>query len=416
MERELVVLCDAAGAATVVGRLWARERAGKESASFEYDPRWLERRGAFGLDPELPPARGPFHTTRPLFNAFTDPAPDRWGQTLMRRNERARARRESRAPRTLLAVDFLALVDDATRLGALRFQDAGQDAFLSTTGARVPPLLELPRLLSATDRLIEDKETDEDLLLVLAPGASLGGARPKASVRDKDGHLLVAKFPRKDDEWPVTRWEAVALALAQKAGVDVPAWRLEVVARRPVLMLRRFDRRAAARVPFMSALTAVRGGDGEAHSYLEIVDALRRDGSKVDLDLRQLWRRVVFNVLVSNTDDHLRNHGLLRDAAGWRLAPAYDLNPVPIDVRPRVHALAIDETETTASMETVLAVAPAFGIAKGTDARAIAKEVGRAVARWRTVANRWGISQRGIERMESAFEHDDLRAALGGVQ
>jgi serine/threonine-protein kinase HipA len=197
MEREILVYVDLAGSPVLAGRLWARARGAKESASFEYDVGWLGRRDAFSLDPELPPARGQFHTSRPLFNAFTDPAPDRWGQTLMRRNERARARQEKRQPRTLLTADFLTLVDDETRLGALHFKDAGGDAYLSATGKRVPPVLELPRLLSATTRIIDQRETDDDLLLVLAPGTSLGGARPKeASVRDKDGHLLVAIRPR----------------------------------------------------------------------------------------------------------------------------------------------------------------------------------------------------------------------------
>ena len=333
----------------------------------------------------------------------------------MRRNERARARQEKRQPRTLVTVDFLTLVDDETRLGALRFKEAGRDGYLSATSKRVPPVLELPRLLSATARIVDQRETDADLLLVLAPGTSLGGARPKATVRDRDcGHLLVAKFPRKDDEWSVTRWEAAALALAKRAGISVPAWRLEAILRKPVLMLRRFDRGRDERIPFMSALTPLQGSDNQARSYLDIlVDAIRRGGSQVDADLRQLWRRVVFNVLVSNTDDHLRNHGLLREAAGWRLAPAYDLNPMPVDVKPRVHALAIDESETTASLDTALTVASAFGIAKLAEARSIAKEVGAAVARWRTVADAQGIGRAEIERMASAFEHDDLEAALG---
>ena len=426
MDRELVVYVDVAGAPVLSGRLWARARGNKESASFEYDSSWLQDRRAFALDPELPLARGQFHTTRPLFNAFTDPAPDRWGQTLMRRNERARARGEKRQPRTLLAIDFLTLVDDETRLGALRFKDgesapsgarspadARGTAFLSATGKRVPPVIELPRLLSATTRILDQKETDEDLLLLLAPGTSLGGARPKASVRDKDGSLLVAKFPRKDDEWPVTRWEAATLALAKSAGIDVPAWRVDSVLRKPVLMLRRFDRRGPVRVHFMSALTAVQGDDGETRSYLELVDVLRREGSEVETDLRELWRRVVFNILVSNTDDHLRNHGFVRDAVGWRLAPAYDLNPMPSDVRPRIHALAIDEADTSGSLETALSVAPAFGFSKAADARAIARKVGSAVAKWRMVAAQCGIGKRDVERMSSAFEHEDLRAAVG---
>ena len=407
MERELLVFMDLAGETVPVGRLWARTRGARETASFEYDPSWLARRDAFGIDPVLPPARGQFHTDRPLFNAFMDPAPDRWGQTLMRRNERRRARAEGRQPRTLLAVDFLTLVDDETRLGALRFKDAGGGDFLTSTGKRVPPAVDLPRLLSATNRIIDDKETDEDLQLILAPGTSLGGARPKASVRDKDGHLLIAKFPRKDDEWPVTRWEAATMALAEAARVEVSPWRLQLVLKRPVLMARRFDRREGQRIAYMSALTALDASDNETRSYLEIAEFLRREGSQVNEDLRQLWRRIVFNMLVSNTDDHLRNHGLLRDPKGWRLAPAYDLNPMPTDVKPRIHALAIDEIDGTASLDAAFRIAPMFGMTEN-NARAIAAEVGSAVAGWRDAAARFGITSGDVERMSSAFDHEDL--------
>jgi serine/threonine-protein kinase HipA len=411
MERELLVFMDMAGETVPAGRLWTRTRGARETASFEYSPSWLARRDAFGLDPVLPPARGQFHTDRPLFNAFTDPAPDRWGQTLMRRNERRRARAEGRQPRTLLAVDFLTLVDDETRLGALRFKDTDGGDFLTSTATRVPPVVDLPRLLSATNRIIDDKETDEDLQLILAPGTSLGGARPKASVRDKDGHLLIAKFPRKDDEWPVTRWEAATMALAEAAGVEVSPWRLQLVLKRPVLMARRFDRREDQRIPYISALTALDASDNETRSYLEIAEFLRREGSRVNEDLRQLWRRIVFNMLVSNTDDHLRNHGFLRDANGWRLAPAYDLNPMPTDVKPRIHALSIDEIDGTASLNIAFQIAPMFGMTDK-DARAIAAEVGSAVAGWRDAAARFGISSDEVERMASAFEHDDIKLAL----
>jgi serine/threonine-protein kinase HipA len=412
VDRDLLVHLELAGAPIPVGRLWARGRGGAQSASFEYDRAWLARRDAFSLDPELPLTLGQFHTERPLFNAFADSAPDRWGQTLLRRYERSRATAQARHPRTLLPVDFLTLVDDEARLGALRFKDSESGPFLSTTeGRRVPPLIELPRLLSATLRVLDDKESDADLLLVLAPGTSLGGARPKACVCDKDGQLLVAKFPRKDDDWPVTRWEGVALALAEAASVSVPEWRLETVLRRPVVMVRRFDRRRASRVPFMSGVTAVGASDGDARSYLDLVEVIRREGSDVDRDLRELWRRVAFNVLISNTDDHLRNHGFLRGQRGWRLAPAYDLNPVPTDVSPRVHALALGEADGAASLEAALLLAPAFGI-QGREARAIASEVAAAVRRWRQVAARAGLKGREIERMESAFEHEDLEAAL----
>ena len=411
MERETAVYADLDGATVPVGTLRTRTRGARQTASFEYAASWLARPDAFGIDPALPPARGPFHTDRPLFNAFTDPAPDRWGQNLMRRNERRQALTERRQPRTLQAIDYLTLVDDRTRLGALRFRDAGGGGFLTTGDRPAPPVVDLPRLLSATNRAIDADETDEDLRLILAPGTSLGGARPKATVRDTDGHLLIAKFPRRDDEWPVTRWEAAAMDLAQAAGIDVAPFRLRSAAGRAVLTARRFDRRQGQRIAFTSALTALEAADhDEQRSYLEIAEFLRREGSAVDRDLRQLWRRIAFNVLVSNTDDHLRNHGFLRAPHGWRLSPAYDLNPVPVDVKPRVHALALDDFDGTASLETALTVAPRFGMT-GRDARAALAEVGRAVRGWRDAAARHGLTPDDVERMASAFDHWDARIA-----
>ena len=420
MERETAVYVDLAGAAVPVGTLWTRTRGARQTASFEYAASWLARPDAFGIDPALPPARGPFHTDRPLFNAFTDPAPDRWGQNLMRRNERRRASAERRQPRTLQAIDYLTLVDDRTRLGALRFRDAGAEGggsgtgFLTTGDRPVPPVVDLPRLLSATTRAIDEEETDEDLRLILAPGTSLGGARPKATVRDTDGHLLIAKFPRRDDEWPVTRWEAAVMDLARAAGIDVAPFRLRCAAGRAVLTARRFDRRQGRRIAFTSALTALEASDhDDQRSYPEIAEFLRREGSAVDRDLRQLWRRIAFNVLVSNTDDHLRNHGFLRAPHGWRLSPAFDVNPVPVDVKPRVHALAIDDFDGAASLETALTVAPRFGMT-GRDARAAAAEVGRAVSGWRDAAARHGLTPADVERMASAFDHRDARIAAAG--
>ena len=407
MERELLVFLGSEAAPSLVGRLWARVRNGKASGSFAYEESWLRRSDAIALAPALPLTGGRFHAAQPLFAAFTDPAPDSWGQRLMRRVERIRAAAEGRQPRTLYSIDFLAGVDDRSRFGALRFKDPGGEQFLGFTGRPIPPLIELPSLLSATDRIERGRETSEDIALVLAPGTSLGGARPKASVRDSDGGLLVAKFPKHDDEWPVTRWEAVALELAARAGIAVPDWRLQVVARRPVLLLRRFDRSGEQRHPVISAMTAVDAHDHDnQHSYLEIVDFIRRYGSAPATDLEQLWRRMCFNVLISNTDDHLRNHAFLRDPAGWRIAPAFDMNPCPVDVRPRIHALAFDERDATASIGLLFAVAPRLGL-KPARGRAIAAEVAQAVAGWRTAAKRIGLSSGHVDRMASAFEHGD---------
>lgn len=410
MDREIEVHIDWDGATQPVGRLWARAKGARQTCSFAYDPAWLGLAGAFALDPNLPLVRGDAHWDGGLFNAFSDPAPDRWGRNLMGRRERHQAKLEGRAPRTLLEADFLMLVEDQTRLGALRFRDTGAEAFQAADAHPVPPLVALPRLLGAARRVLDDRETDDDLRLLLAPGSSLGGARPKASVSGADGALLMAKFPSQTDDWPIPTWESVAMTLAERAGVVVPAFQLRQVAKRPVFMMSRFDRTSDGRRPFCSALTALGAADGETRSYLELVDFLRQDGADAPGDASQLWRRMVFNVLISNTDDHLRNHGFLREPGGWRLSPAYDLNPMPTDVKPRVHALALDETDQDAALDTLLGVASYFRLEKA-EARAIAKEVGDVVATWRDVAAQHGLTLNQIDRMASAFEHDDLAAA-----
>lgn len=389
-------------------------RTGRESATFEYDKAWLTHADRFALEPALKLGRGPFHTAadKPLFGAIGDSAPDRWGRVLMRRAERRRAERAGETPRTLWETNYLLMVYDEARQGSLRFAEHEGGPFLAADAATtIPPLVELPRLLSAADHVASDSDTDEDLRLLLAPGSSLGGARPKASVRDRDGHLAVAKFPHKGDEIDTVRWEAVALSLAAKAGIPVPEWRVEDVAGKSVLLLRRFDREGNVRVPFLSAMSMLAANANEMRSYLEFVDALRQYGAAPKEDMHALWRRIVFSVLISNTDDHLRNHGFLYVSAdGWRLAPAYDLNPVPTDIKPRVLTTAIDLDDGTASLERVMDVAGYFELdAKG--ARKIVAGVGQAVAMWRAEAARYGLSRADIDRMASAFEHEDLRTA-----
>ncbi|MFO1101332.1 MAG: HipA domain-containing protein [Methylocystis sp.] len=295
--------------------------------------------------------------------------------------------------------------------GALRFANREGGPFLAAERSRIPPLIELPRLLSATERLLDEDDTDEDLRLLLAPGSSLGGARPKASVRDKDGHLAIAKFPRRDDEINTVAWKAFALTLAARSGLPVPDWRLESVADKPVILLRRFDRTDGCRVPFLSAMSMLGATDNESRSYLEFVDALRRHGAAPNKDMEQLWRRIVFSILISNTDDHLRNHGFLyAGGQGWRLSPAYDLNPVPADVKPRVLTTAIDLDDGTASLDLAYSVARYFGL-KEVEAKQIARSTGEAVSNWRDIAANMGLAPAEISRMSSAFEHGDLDAA-----
>lgn len=415
MDKEALVYVDLQGAPQLVGRLWARIRTGRESATFEYDETWLAHRDRFSLEPALMLGPGPFHTPsgKPLFGAIGDSAPDRWGRVLVRRAERRRAEREGQAPRTVREIDYLLMVDDEARQGALRFAEREGGQFLAEHGpTKIPPLIELPRLLSAAEHVMSETDSDEDLRLLLAPGSSLGGARPKASVRDRDGHLAIAKFPNKGDEVNAVLWEALALTLAAKAGIPVPAWRIETVAGKPVLLLRRFDREQRMRVPFLSAMSMLGAKDNEIRSYMEFVDVLRQHGAAPKEDMHALWRRIVFSILISNTDDHLRNHGFLwTGPAGWRLSPAYDLNPVPSDIKPRVLSTAIDLDDATASLKLALQVASYFELSED-EAHQIAKQVGQAVARWRQAAKKLGITATEIGRMASAFEHEDLNLAL----
>jgi serine/threonine-protein kinase HipA len=313
----------------------------------------------------------------------------------------------------LFEMDFLLQVDDEARAGALRFAEKQGGPFLAEPGKfRIPPIVELSRLHSATERVIEDKESEEDLRLLIAPGSSLGGARPKASVRDNNGQLAIAKFPHRDDNADIVLWEGVALSLAGSAGIAIPGWRIEPVANKSALVLARFDRKDGARIPFVSAMSMLGAADNEPHSYLEIAEALRQNGAAPHQDLEQLWRRIVFNVLISNTDDHLRNHGFLyQGPAGWRLSPAYDMNPVPVDVKPRVLSTSIDPEDPSASIELAFAAAEYFGL-KHQDARSIAADVGAVISTWRKSAEKAGLGRAEIDRMASAFEHDDLKKAL----
>ena len=412
MERVVQVFMDAPGGATPVGRLWARSRQGIESATFMYDAAWLARADRFALEPALPLTAGPHHTPhgKALFGALGDSAPDRWGRELMRRSVRRDALAGG-SPRTLLEIDYLLRVSDFGRLGALRFASVDGGTFLAPDDAApIPPLVELPALLNASDEVLDNTESDS-LRILLAPGSSLGGARPKALVRDVDGELAIAKFPAHSDEVSVVRWEAVALRLAEEAGIAVPSRRLETIHGRPVLLLRRFDRGTNGRIPFLSAMAALSANDHETNGYPEFVDFLRQHGTTPKADCAALWRRIVFNVLVSNTDDHLRNHGFLHGPGGWTLSPAYDLNPTPTDQKPRLLSTAIDFHDVTASLKLAFDVAPYFDLSDAA-ARRIAAEVAQATAKWRAAAMELGIAGAEIKRMESAFEHADLELAL----
>ncbi|AWI85770.1 phosphatidylinositol kinase [Alloyangia pacifica] len=397
-----------------VGLAHSNRVRGGETILFEYDPAWLKDAERFSLEPALPTTRGAFAPPAGLstFGSIGDSAPDTWGRRLMQRAERRSAGRDRRAVRTLTESDYLLGVADETRLGALRFRRVGEEPFLAPIRAGVPALIELGRLLQVTERILRDEETDEDLQLIFAPGSSLGGARPKASVVDQHGHLSIAKFPKETDEYCMETWEEVALRLAGQAGIVTPHHELIDVAGKKVMLSRRFDREGTVRIPFLSAMAMMGAKDGERGSYPEIVDALAEHGAQGKTDAQALYRRVVFSVLISNVDDHLRNHGFLwRGKAGWSLSPAYDLNPVPTDIKARVLTTNIDLDEGTCSLDLLEEASEYFALTLA-QARAIIKEVATVTATWREAARSVGARSVEINRMASAFEHEDLQRAL----
>ncbi len=416
-DREVEVLVRVADADVLAGRLWCHRRRGVESQTFRYAGEYLALPGAYEPDPRLPLVEGAQQTPegRAIFGAFSDAAPDRWGRRLIGRAERRRVKREGGTARSFGEADYLLGVRDDLRQGALRFRDPDTQAFLAPPDTGVPSLLDLPRLLGAAERLERDEESEEELATLLRGGSSLGGARPKAHVLDDAGRIAIAKFPSPaNDDWDVMRWEAVALTLARAAGIRVPDHKLHVIDGRSVLIVDRFDRLGAARIGYASALTMLDRADGEQGSYLEIADVIIRHSPSASEDLRELWRRIAFSVLISNFDDHLRNHGFLRTStAGWSLSPAFDLNPDP---RPgeRYLTTAIDFDDAEARVDLLLEVAAEFRL-PGPQAIETLADVHAAVSRWRTVARDLGAGDDELDQMAAAFEHDASAEAAGRV-
>ena len=411
---DIEVWLDWQGHCRPVGIMRRHAARGGERVTFSYHDEWISSPYGYAIDPSLPVGAGTFSPWpgHAMFGAMADAAPDSWGRTLMRRQERRFAERDGRAVRTLQESDFLLGVSDQARLGALRFRHAGDDLFLAPPERATPGLVALGRLRGAAERVLRGVDTDEDLLAILAPGSSLGGARPKASVVDQLGTLSIAKFPKDTDEYSLERWEAIALDLAQAAGIRVAEHDVHEDRGRLTFVSRRFDRKAGHRLPFTSAMAMTGRRDGERGSYLEIVDVLTTHGANAAADRSELFRRVTFSVLVSNTDDHLRNHGFLRlDHRGWSLSPAYDINPTPQDIKPRILTTNIDLDDGTCSIDLLRSVAEEFCL-KLADADRLIRDVARVTRRWRLAARRRGAPEPEIRRMESAFEHPDLDAAL----
>ena len=397
----------------VMGTLYVTPSRGKEIFSFEYDPAWLKSPHAQVLDPDLGLFSGPQYARdgHDNFGLFLDSSPDRWGRVLMQRREAEQAKMESRDVRPLMESDYLLGVYDGHRMGALRFRLSEDGPFLDNqTDMAAPPWAKLRDLEYASLQLErKNAETQSDymkwLRMLIAPGGSLGGARPKASVVDEQGHPWIAKFPSRRDEMNIGRWEFLVHKLAQSAGIEVADSNARKFSGEyDTFLTKRFDRAEdGQRIHFASAMTLLGKKDGDGAdtgvSYLDLADFLTRHGANVAKDLEQLWRRIVFYICISNTDDHLRNHGFILQEKGWALSPAYDINPVATGGG---LSLNISKEDNAQSLDLARDTARFFRVNTGR-AEEIITEVVTAVSQWQETARQLDIPAREVSMMKGAF-------------
>ena len=421
MSREIEVWADwrELGAPQRMGYLRSTPSRGKEVFSFSYDQSWLDAGHSRQLDPDLRFFSGPQYlnaTDRPNFGIFLDSSPDRWGRLLMQRREAAQARGEGHSAHRLEETDYLLGVHDEQRTGALRFKEpARSDAWqCDEPWMRTPPWASLRELEHASWKIQDESAYDDPhylewLKLLMAPGSSLGGARPKAGVKDPGGDLWIAKFPGRSDTRDMAAWEMLVHQLAVKAGLQVAESGLHAFGlEHRTFLTRRFDRAPGSngreRIHFASAMTLLGHADGDDHdtgaSYLELIEFIVRNGARPAADLEELWRRIVFSIAVHNTDDHLRNHGFLLTDSGWVLSPAFDLNPDPSGTG---LSLNISETDNALNFGLALEVSPFFRL-KPADTESILLQVKQAVKSWQSHAKTLGIARVEQEIMATAFE------------
>ncbi|HEY2721579.1 MAG TPA: HipA domain-containing protein [Chitinophagaceae bacterium] len=412
-KKEIIVYAHWQGLAdpAMMGTLTVTQGKGKEVFSFEYTADWLKSGFTQMLDPDLQLYSGAYYPRdeKVNFGVFMDSCPDRWGRVLMQRREAAMARMEGRAARELLESDYLLGVFDGHRMGALRFKTDEKGPFLNDNRKMAsPPWTSLRELEDASLKYEEDNIDDPEFLkwvnMLIAPGTSLGGARPKASVVDPEGSLWIAKFPSRMDDKDIGAWEMVVNELAQKAELNIAQGMVQRFNNRyHTYLTKRFDRTEKdERIHFASAMTLLGYTDGEKSagaSYLELVEFLTRYGADVDRDLKELWRRIVFSICVKNTDDHLRNHGFLLTDAGWLLSPAYDVNPN--EYGKGLH-LNISDKDNSLSLELAMEVAEYFRLSTD-NANQIIDQIRNAVGEWKEIASKYKIPNAEHERMAHAF-------------
>jgi len=391
------------GETHLVGYLRYLTKAHRQSSLFEYTDSWLSYDNAFALDPanmQLS-TRQHYWTSKKtaLPGAIRDCAPDRWGRQLIRR-----AFQKMGQNRSLSELDYLLAINDYTRVGALRFMRDGESDFRHNIRQRtVPPLISLPTLLNATMAIQTNTESAEDLRLLLHEGSPLGGARPKSAIMNSEGALSIAKFPKPDDEYSIPHGEILALMLAKKARINVSKGSLQMVGNVPVALIQRFDRIGKKRIPFLSAMSLLGLQDGDSATYTDIAECIRIHSASPINDLHELWRRIVFGVMIRNLDDHLRNHGFLYAGNNqWYLSPAYDLNPVPKYKKTPELTTWISEEGPDADLELAYGAASYFAL-KPDAAKRIIDEVIIAVKNWHKLAEHLGMSQTDMDIYETAI-------------
>ena len=394
----------------LMGCLYVSVIKGGESYSFEYDRNWLKTTGlSLSLDPELMPYAGrQYPSDKNIFGLFADASPDRWGRVLMNKRERILADKEGRKPNKLYDSDYLLGVYDETRMGGIRFKLDPNGPFLSDDQETAAPPWATLRTLEEASRHFESDESglaEKWLNQLIKPGSSLGGARPKATVIDTKDQLWIAKFPSKNDENDVGAWEMVAHDLAALCGLNVPEAKLEkFFSLGSTFLVKRFDRIRDRRIHFASAMTLLGKTDGasavDGISYLDIAGIIRSCGAQPKKDLVELWKRIVFNMAITNTDDHLRNHAFILESGGWVLSPLYDVNPVPYGGE---LSLNVDEEDNSINIRLAIQTAARFGIAE-TEAQNYAEEILEIVRdNWSKIAANYGLTRRQIEEMRPAF-------------
>jgi serine/threonine-protein kinase HipA len=416
--------------ARALGQLRYDQQGARESSAFEYSAEWITARDRFMIAPGMPLITGPQYSKRggegSVFHAaIADTEPDGWGKRVIQRDHvkrrvEARRRGEEYSSKPLTSLDYLLAVDDVSRVGALRFRDEhGVFQRAPEPGQRTtPPLIELAQLIASSRAVELNEETATDLAYLRGRGTSLGGLRPKCSVRDDDGTLAIGKFPSVSDERAVTKGEVLALNLARKAGINAAEARIVESDGVPVALIRRFDRGMdGARIMYVSAATMIGAerGAAEEHSYTEIADALRRYGAEPRADIEELWRRIAFSILITNVDDHLHNHGFLHvDGGLWRLSPAFDINPFPERMR-ELKTWISEDAGPEATLDGLMSATAYFQI-KPDRARSILGEVEKAVSAWRQEARKLGMTAQECDAFADAFEHAErqsVRRILG---